>query len=230
MLQYRNIQGKPIHFISGLVLVLMLILPAVSSAQNWIDYKLTPRGDTINRIDKNNKKQGPWWFRYEEMRGEPGFEEEGYFYNDKKQGPWKKFSLMGDLIAREYYIAGHRDGQQLYYNRMGDLIREESWKAIDPAHPYDTIMVPDIDHPERMIKKIIKHESAEIKHGVWKYYDPVMGTVNRTETFVYGQPPQVVSPNKNTNSVKTDVNPSPAVSPSTPGIKKPVQTQKKGKN
>ena len=73
---------------------------------------------------------------------------------------------------------------------MGDLLREESWKAVDPSNPYDTIMVPDIDHPERMIRKIIKHESAEIKHGVWNYYDATMGTIVRTERFVYGQPEQ----------------------------------------
>jgi hypothetical protein len=230
MMQYRDIQGKP--FISGIKLMLFvgMLFPCMATAQYWIDYKLSPKGDTINRVDKSNRKQGPWWFRYEEVRGEPGFEEEGYFYNDKKQGPWKKFSLMGDLIAREYFIAGHRDGQQLYYNNMGDLIREESWKAIDPAHPYDTIMVPDIDHPERMVKKIIKHESAEIKHGVWKYYDPVMGSVTRTETFVFGQPPQVVSPTKNNTPVKTDVNATPSVSPPIPATKKPTQIQKKGKN
>lgn len=229
-MQYRNIQLKQADFRRKWIIGLLLVLPSISMAQYWIDFKISPRGDTINRIDKNNRKQGPWWFRYEEVRGEPGFEEEGYFYNDKKQGPWKKFSLMGDLIAREYYIAGNRDGQQLYYNRMGDLIREESWKAIDPAHPYDTIMVPDIDHPERMIKKIIKHESAEIKHGVWKYYDPVMGSVTRTETFVYGQPPQVLGPNKNTNPVKIEEKTKPTVTPPTPGTKKQVQTQKKGKN
>ncbi|MFM1793701.1 MAG: hypothetical protein RL642_86 [Bacteroidota bacterium] len=227
-MQYRNIQLKQADFRRKWLIGLLLIVPSFSMAQYWIDYKISPRGDTINRIDRNNRKQGPWWFRYEEVRGEPGFEEEGYFYNDKKQGPWKKFSLMGDLIAREYYIAGHRDGQQLYYNRMGDLIREESWKAVDPAHPYDTIMVPDIDHPERMIKKIIKHESAEIKHGVWKYYDPVMGSVTRTETFVYGQPPQVVSPNKNTTPVKADAKQSPPSPIPTP--KKNTTTQKKGKN
>jgi hypothetical protein len=230
MMQYRDIQGKPFISAIKLMLFISMLFPCMASAQYWIDYKLTPKGDTINRVDKSKRKQGPWWFRYEEVRGEPGFEEEGYFYNDKKQGPWKKFSLMGDLIAREYFIAGHRDGQQLYYNNMGDLIREESWKAIDPAHPYDTIMVPDIDHPEMMIKKIIKHESAEIKHGVWKYYDPVMGTVTRTETFVFGQPPQVVSPNKIATPVKTDVKSTPSVSPPVLGAKKNTSTQKKGKN
>jgi hypothetical protein len=230
MLQYRNIQGKPIHFLRGLVFVLMFIFPVVSNAQYWIDYKLTPRGDTINRIDKNKKKQGPWWFRYEEVRGEPGFEEEGYFYNDKKQGPWKKFSLMGDLIAQEYYIAGFRDGKQMYYNRMGDLLREESWKAVDPSNPYDTIMVPDIDHPERMIRKIIKHESAEIKHGVWNYYDPVMGTVTKTERFVFGQPEQLVNANKNNFPPKSDTKTNPAITAPQSGVKKNTQVQKKGKS
>lgn len=229
MLQYRNIQGKPMHFLKGLVFVLILVLPGLSNAQYWIDFKITPRGDTINRIDRNNKKQGPWWFRYEEMRGEPGFEEEGYFYNDKKQGPWKKFSLMGDLIAREYFIAGQRDGKQLYYNRLGDLLREESWKAVDPAHPYDTIMVPDLDHPERMIKKIIKHESAEIKHGVWNYYDPVMGTVTKTERFVFGQPEQIMSQLNKTSPVMRDVKQTAPEVPQT-GTKKNIVTQKKGKN
>jgi hypothetical protein len=57
-----------------------------------------------------------------------------------------------------------------------------------------------------------------------------MGSVTRTETFVYGQPPQVVSPSKNTNPVKTDVKPTPSVSHPVPGAKKNIQTQKKGKN
>ena len=228
MLQYRNIQGKPVYFLVRLFFIALLALPSISNAQYWIEYKLTPRGDTINRIDKNKKKQGPWWFRYEEVRGEPGFEEEGYFYNDKKQGPWKKFSLMGDLIAQEYFIAGYRDGKQMYYNRMGDLLREESWKSVDPSNPYDTIMVPDIDHPERMIRKIIKHESAEIKHGVWNYYDATMGTIVRTERFVYGQPEQMKTPQKPT------VVPKPATNNGTPPSNTPnkpaKQTQqKKGK-
>lgn len=230
MLQYRNIQAKPMQFLCRLVLCFTFLMPALIQAQYWKEFKITPRGDTINRIDKNNKKQGPWWFRYEEVRGEPGFEEEGYFYNDKKQGPWKKFSLMGDLIAQEYFIAGYRDGKQMYYNRMGDLVREESWKAVDPSHPYDTIMVPDIDYPERMIKKIIKHESAEVKHGVWNYYDPVMGTVTKTERFVFGQQEQMVSKPNATPAMKNETKPSSSLVAPQTREKKNIVAQKKGKN
>lgn len=170
--------------------ICMLALSSATDlkAQLWIDYQLTANGDTINRIDQMKRKQGPWIIRLEEVRGEPGYEEEGYFRYDKKEGQWRRFSLMGDLIAVENYKGGFRDGRQLYYTRMGDLLREESWKSIDPDNPYDTIEVPDLDNPTRTLTKIIKHESAEIRHGVWKHYDPAMGTVVKTERFVFGQP------------------------------------------
>jgi hypothetical protein len=167
---------------------LLLIIFVKIEAQPWLEYKLTSRGDTINRLDKNKRKQGPWVIRLDQVRGEPGYEEEGYFYDDKKEGPWKRFSLMGDLIARENYKGGYRDGKQQYFNNMGDLLRDESWKSIDPSDPYDTIMVPDLDKPDREIQKVIKHESAEIKNGLWTYYNPTTGAVVKTERFVFGQP------------------------------------------
>ncbi len=170
------------------LLVLLFAFVANSPyAQQWLDYKITPRKDTINRLDTKKMKQGPWVIRYETIRGEPGYEEEGYFVDDKKEGPWRRYSLMGDLIARENYKWGFRDGKQLYYTRMGDLLREEGWKATNPQNPYDTIVVPDIDHPDRMIEKVIKHDAAEVKHGQWIYYDPSFGSVVKTEQFAFGQ-------------------------------------------
>lgn len=171
-----------------LMILSILAIAEYSEAQAWLDYKLTARGDTINRIDKNKWKQGPWVIRLEEVRGEPGYEEEGYFQNDKKEGPWRRYSLMGDLIARENYKGGFRDGKQQYYTKLGDLIRDESWKSVDPANPYDTIVVPDLDHPDRMMEKIIKHEAAEVKNGLWTYYDSNTGAVVKTERFIFGQP------------------------------------------
>ena len=169
-----------------LVLFLLMIGQSLL-AQHWIDYSVTPRGDTINRIDKQKFKQGPWSFHYEQVRGEPGFDEEGYFVDDKKEGVWKKYSLMGDLIANEFYKFGYRDGKQQYYTVLGDLLREESWKAVNPKNPYDTILVPDLDHPDIMVEKIIKHEAAEVKNGTWTYYNSSTGAVAKTEKFIFGQ-------------------------------------------
>ncbi|MFN6375450.1 MAG: hypothetical protein ACK4YD_09795 [Chitinophagia bacterium] len=187
-MQYIKSVTKKFDFKWLFLQAVLLVLFVNIEAQPWLDYKLTPRGDTINRLDKSKRKQGPWVIRLEEVRGEPGYEEEGYFYDDKKEGPWRRFSLMGDLIARENYKGGYRDGKQQYYTRTGDLLRDESWKSVDPSHPYDTIMVPDLDQPDKMIEKIIKHEAAEVKNGLWTHYDPNTGDVMKTERFIFGQP------------------------------------------
>ena len=169
------------------LVLFFLLINHILFSQDWADYSLTPKGDTINRIDQKKMRQGPWSVRYDEVRGEPGYEEEGYFIDNKKNGSWLRYSLMGDLIAREFYKWGYRDGKQQYYTTMGDLQREESWKSVNPDNPYDTIVVPDIDHPDMLIEKVIKHESAEVKNGKWIYYNTSTGDVVKTEFYIFGQ-------------------------------------------
>lgn len=169
-------------------LLLFFVITATHlSAQKWLDFMVSPRGDTLNRVDMQKRKQGPWVTRLEEVRGEPGYEEQGYYADNKKEGAWTRFNLSGDVIAKEQYKWGFHDGRQQYFNNMGDLLREESWKAVNPANPYDTIMVPDIDHPDIIREKVIKHESTEVKHGPWLFYNPSLGTVVKREDWVYGQ-------------------------------------------
>ncbi len=169
------------------LLIFSVLVSTELNAQKWLDFMVSPRGDTLNRVDMQKRKQGPWVVRYEEVRGEPGYEEQGYYNDNKKEGSWTRFNLAGDMIAKENYKWGFRDGKQMYYNQMGDLLREESWKAVNPANPYDTIMVPDIDHPDIIREKVIKHESAEVKHGPWLFYNPSLGTVSKREDWVFGQ-------------------------------------------
>jgi len=175
-------------FISLLpIIILSFVFSFETAAQTIKSYQLTSKGDTINRIDKTDRKQGPWITRFEELRGEPGFEEEGYYLNDKKEGAWRKFNLDGDLIGEEFYRWGNRNGKQQYFTRNGGIYREESWKAMNPLNPYDTIIVPDLDNPNVMVEKIIKQESAEVRHGLWSYFDPSSGQVVKTEKFFYGK-------------------------------------------
>ncbi|MEO8710738.1 MAG: hypothetical protein ABI405_01380, partial [Parafilimonas sp.] len=101
-------------------------------------YKLDAKGDTINCTDLQNLKQGKWVIRKETNYGEPGYQEQGRYVDDKKQGAWTRYNLMGDVIAEENYKWGNKDGICRYYNLIG-LIREESWRAIDPLNPYDTV-------------------------------------------------------------------------------------------
>lgn len=166
------------------LLLLIFSLPAFSQ---WKDYKLTAGGDTLNRLDMNGVKHGEWVVRYETLRGEPGYEEEGVFINNRKEGEWRLFNLMGDLIGIEYYKWGLKDSIARYFGVNGELRLEQGWKALNPDKKYDTIQVEDIDKLESYRTVIVKNEGASLKHGYWKYYDPNNGSVIRTENYVLGK-------------------------------------------
>ncbi len=146
-------------------------------------------GDTLNCVDMNGKKQGPWVNEVPALRGEKGYEEQGYYIDDKKEGRWQQFTLQGDLIAIENYRWGNKDGQCFYYTRFGQPLREESWKAVNPDNPYDTVDVYDLHDPSKVVDRVVvKLEGFTLKHGTWKFYDPEYGTIVKTERFRLDKP------------------------------------------
>ncbi len=166
-------------------LLFSILLVSFSASAQWKSFKLSPRGDTLNRIDQRGLKQGPWVVHVDELRGERGFEEEGFFADDKKEGLWRRYSLEGDLIAMEQYRWGFKNGICQYFSNSGEPLREESWRAIDPRNPYDTVPVYDVNDLSKVVRmQIVKVESASYKNGVWKYFDPFKGTVEKTERWV----------------------------------------------
>lgn len=168
--------------------VLFMLISTTGFAQ-WKSYIIGVKGDTLNRVDPKGRKQGPWVAKVESLRGERGYEEEGGYYNDLKEDIWRKFSLEGDLIAVENYRWGMKHGKAVYFNPLGELIREESWKAIDPKNPYDTVNVYDVADPTKVIgKQVIKVDGASYKHGTWKFYDPMTGRVEETQQWVMNKP------------------------------------------
>ncbi len=165
----------------------LIMLFSLKGFSQWKDYMIGAKGDTLNRVDMSGKKQGPWVNRVESVRGEPGYEEEGFYKNDRKEGVWRVYSLTGDIIGIENYKWGFKDGVCQYYTTMGDLRVEQSWKALNPDKVYDTIDVEDVDKLDSYRKVIVKNEGAALKHGVWKYYDPESGRVVKTETYTLGK-------------------------------------------
>lgn len=165
--------------------LLFFLLPVAGFTQTK-SFIIGVKGDTLNRVDKTDKKQGPWINRYEAARGEPGYEEEGEYIDDRKEGSWRKYNLMGDLFAVENYRWGFKDGASLYFNISGNLTREESWRAFDPEKKYDTIDVEDVMNPGNYSQVIIKNEGSSIKHGTWKFYDGD-GFTTKTEFYRLGQ-------------------------------------------
>ncbi|MBL7736548.1 MAG: hypothetical protein JNL51_13900 [Chitinophagaceae bacterium] len=169
------------------ILIFLLLLCSLQGFSQWKNYKLTEKGDTLNRIDRQDKKQGEWVVHYDNVRGERGYEEEGVFVDDRKEGEWRLFSLMGDLIGIEHYRWGFKDGLSQYFTTDGNLRLEQNWKALNPDKPYDTLMVEDVDKLNVYREVVVKNEGASLKHGEWKYYDAVTGMVMKTENYVLGK-------------------------------------------
>jgi hypothetical protein len=171
------------------IVIILLILISTNGYGQWKDYIIGIKGDTLNRVDMQGRKQGPWVVTVPELRGERGYEEEGYFENDKKTGTWKVYSLMGDKMAVENYRWGNKDGRSQYYTIGGAVVREESWKAVNPENPWDTIDVTDPDNPGRILRTVIvKLEGYSLKHGLWTYFDPLYGTVTKEEKYFLDKP------------------------------------------
>lgn len=134
------------------------------------EFKLSADGDTLNAIDKKGLKQGKWVVSYPELRGNPGYDEEGVYKDDKKEGVWRQYTAQGDLLAMENYKFGGKDGIQQYYSFLGSLEREEEWHAYNPDAPYDTIPIYGTSSNEVIEYKIIKAKQYSVPHGEWRYY------------------------------------------------------------
>lgn len=166
---------------------LLFFLMAFQSQAQYKSYKISVNGDTINRVDASGKKQGPWVVHFDPVRGEPGYEEEGYFVDGQKEGSWRKYNLRGDFIALENFRRGDKDGKSQYFNEFGELLREENWRAYNPDAPYDTIPIFGEGNNEILSYKIVKAEPYSVKDGDWTWYDPQSGMVARIEKYDRGQ-------------------------------------------
>jgi hypothetical protein len=169
----------------SLIPVLLFFFVMDGSAQ-FKDYSLSPKGDTLNAIDKKDLKQGKWVITVGEIRGEPGYEEEGAYKDGKKEGVWRRYNTTGDIIAIENYRFGGKDGLQEYFSFLGDVQRQEEWRGYNPDAPYDTIPVYGTGSNEILSYKIVKAEQYSVPHGEWKYFD-AGGRLTKFEKYDRGQ-------------------------------------------
>lgn len=169
-----------------LSLTAMSLLLAVNLSAQYKEYKLSPQGNTLNVIDKKGLKQGKWVLVVGELRGEPGYEEEGVYKDDKKEGTWRRYSTTGDIIAIENYRFGGKDGLQEYFTFLGDVQRQEEWRGYNPDAPYDTIAVYGTGSNEILNYKIVKAEQYSVPHGEWKYYEGG-GKLTKLEKYDHGR-------------------------------------------
>ena len=166
-----------------LILFLFVSIHGFSQCRTFM---IGVKGDTLNCVDMKGKKQGRWVNAMPPLRGEKGYEEQGVYINDKKEGQWQQFTLDGDLLAIENYRWGNKHGRCIYYTPFGQPIREESWKAVNPDNPYDTVDVFGLNDPNKVVRReVIKLDGHTLRHGTWKFFDVDFGTVVRTEQYKF---------------------------------------------
>ena len=179
----KNIQCKIIRF-SFFTAALFTV--GFSASAQYKSFLVSVKGDTINVVDKKNLKQAKWVVTVTELRGEQGYEEEGYYKDDKKTGPWRKYNATGDILAIENYKSGGKDGVQEYFSFLGDLLRHEEWKGYNPDAPYDTIAVYGQGNNEVASYKIVQAEQYSVPNGEWKYYSSGEKFI-KMETYDHGR-------------------------------------------
>jgi|SRR5579875_2163392 len=187
-------------------LLILVFFISLNSHAQWKSYIIGVKGDTLNCVDAKGLKQGRWVVHVDDLRGERGYDEEGWFKDDKKEGTWRRFSLEGDLIAVENYRFGMKDGKCVYFTNAGDPLREETWRAIDPKNPYDTVDVVDVKDPSKVVRKqIIKIEPNSYKNGTWTYYNTENGTIDHTEVWIMDKPKNEVAKQTDDDLAPIDV-------------------------
>lgn len=177
--------SKAIPFHKILLILIAFVFCAHQANAQLKSYKISVKGDTLNAIDHQGLKQGKWVVHVDPLRGERGYEEEGIFINGLKEGSWRKYSLQDDLIALENYKKGDKDGLSQYFTQLGNIIREENWRAYNPGQPYDTIPIYGTGSNEITGYKIVKAEPYSVKDGNWTYYDAA-GIIIKTEKYDRG--------------------------------------------
>lgn len=179
--------GNSLLKLRHLILIVMgVCLFGLSGAAQYTTYELSVQGDTLNATDKNGLKQGKWVNSVGEIRGEPGYEEEGLYKDDKKTGLWRKYTSSGDVLAIENYIFGGKDGRQEYYNFLGQLQRQEDWRGFNPKAPFDSIPVYGPDNNEILSYKIVRAMQYSVPDGEWKYFNAAGGVI-KTEKYDRGR-------------------------------------------
>jgi hypothetical protein len=171
-------------FLLGFAAIILLSSEGEAQCKEFF---IASNGDTLNCIDVTGIKRGKWINHYDELRGEPGYEEEGVYINGEKTGVWRVFSLQGDLIGVENYKLGFKHGIQKYFDFSGRLLREESWLAYDPANPYETVDVYDINNPNKVYRVQVKVEGSTVPHGIWKTYDPDTQKIIEKTNYILGK-------------------------------------------
>ncbi len=137
--------------------------------------------DSLNQKDKQNRKQGTWFFQVAPLRGEPGYTRFGNYRDDQKQGAWYTLDTEGRLMSIEHFRRDILDGQAQYYEK-GKLVCDGQYRAFSAQQKIDSIWITDpITLYDTLVA--ITNYQGPLKHGVWRYYDATSGQLVKEEIY-----------------------------------------------
>lgn len=105
------------------LVAIILLFTGGAFAQDFEIYN----GDTINKKDETNKKQGKWIFFYDEAKTIK--KKEGSFVNNKKEGIWTEYYKSGNKRNEITYAGNKKNGYAKIYYENGTLSEEGTWKG-----------------------------------------------------------------------------------------------------
>lgn len=143
-------------------------------------YKVLPSGDTINRMDAQHRRQGPWMMEVMDDSEQLQWSI-GSYLNGKMNGPWIKTNRDGAPIAQENFKHDMLDGEAKYYED-GRLICVGHYLALRSTYEYDTVWV---ENPEtNQLRPVrIKSNRGSVRHGFWTYYHPGTTQLARVQEY-----------------------------------------------
>lgn len=160
-------------------LVALSSLGAIAQSNNLVD--TMPRTSTLNKFDTKGDRQGTWYFSYPEGLGNIAYSEFGNFDHGRKTGAWYKVNKDGDLLAIENYRNNVFNGEVKYYDN-GLLYCVGHYRGLNPDNAFDTIIVVEPESGKNLTR-IIPADRGFLKHGSWKYYDPISGRLTKEEEY-----------------------------------------------
>lgn len=159
-MSYLNIVSKKINY---LLLFLCLFNIGVQAQQ----YKIL-NGDTINKIDINNMRQGNWKIfgnMVDDSRYKPDqIVEEGKYVNNKKQGVWTKYFPSGQEHTIINYSNNKPSGEYKVFYENGQLEEEGIWKTNKNVGNFKRFYENGKPHQDFIFNQTGKRD------GIQKYY------------------------------------------------------------
>ena len=136
---------------------------------------------TLNQYNKKGLKDGMWMTKMPERMGEEAYTEFGTYINGRKYGQWYRLDNLGDVVAIERFKNDVKDGEVKSFEQ-GRLVCIGNYLGLNPDQLYDTIYVMDpVTHYESPVR--ISSDRGALRHGNWRYYDPLTGRLIREEEW-----------------------------------------------